>query len=172
MGAERVMLMLPCNVVMMARIKGYVDPEMLQSTVEKLRVRHAFLAVRVRLAEDDSAVYDTRDVPALPVRSIVRTSDSQWLDVALEEYRTSFPIETGPLIRFILVHSQDLSELIICGHHAVCDGISLSFLIRDILSHLSASGREVEPQLPPPPINYQTAPPPPGWELLARFLFD
>jgi len=126
MGAERATLMLPLNVVMATRIKGHVDLERMRSTVERLRARHALLAVRVTVDAHNKAWYTTRDVPTLPLRAIERTVDSRWLDIAVEECRTSFPVDIGPLVRFALVHSDQVSELIICGHHAICDGLSLA----------------------------------------------
>lgn len=168
MGAERATLMLPLNVVMAARISGHVDLEEMRSTVEKLRARHALLAVRVTIDSDDKAWYTTKDVPTLPFRTIERKTDSQWLDVAVEEYRTSFPMDIGPLVRFALVHSDQVSELIICGHHAICDGISLAYLIRDILEHLATPSDAVE-QLPlPPAVDCETVPNPPSRGFLAK----
>ena len=52
MHAERAMLMLPLNVVMIGRIAGDVDPEKLEQAVTALRKRHALLAVRVTFDQD------------------------------------------------------------------------------------------------------------------------
>lgn len=161
MGAERATLMLPLHVVMVSRIRGHIDLEEMRSTVEKLRSRHALLAVRVIIAEDDIARYTTKNVPPLPFRIIERKTNSQWLDVALEEYKTSFPMETGPLLRFVLIHSEEVSELIICGHHAICDGISLTYLIRDILRHLERPSSDIESLPVPPAVDFETVPNPP-----------
>jgi NRPS condensation-like uncharacterized protein len=146
---------------MAARIRGHINQEQMSSTVEKLRSRHALLAVRINVDEDDMAWYTTKDVPPLPLRSIERKTDSQWLDVALEEYKTPFPMETGPLVRFAVAHSDEVSELIICGHHAICDGISLTHLIRDILSYLARPSDAVESLPAPPAVDFETVPNPP-----------
>ena len=161
MGAERATLMLPLHVVMAARIRGPIDLEDVKSTVEELRSRHALLAVRIVVDEDDVAWYTTKDVPSLPVRRVERKTDSQWLDVALEEYKTSFSMAAGPLVRFSVVHSDDVSELIICAHHAVCDAMSLTYLIRDILRHLAGLSDAVEPLPVPPAVDFDKVPNPP-----------
>ena len=168
MGAERATLMLPLNVVMVVRIRGHVDLGTMRSAVEKLRARHALLAVRVTIDEDNIAWYTTKDVPALPLREIERKTDSQWLDVALEEYKTSFPMGSGPLVRFALVHSDKVSELIICGHHAICDGISLAYLIRDILKYLATPSDSVEQLSLPPAVDFDTVPNPPKKNFIAK----
>ena len=43
-GAERTILMIPLNVVMVAKIKGAVDVEQLRAVFDRLRKRHALLA--------------------------------------------------------------------------------------------------------------------------------
>lgn len=168
MNAERATLMLPLHVVMAARIRGHIDVEGIRSTIEKLRSRHALLAVRIHVDEDDIAWYTSRDVPPLPLRTIERKTNFEWLDVALEEYKTSFPMETGPLVRFALLQSDEVSELIICGHHAICDGISLTYLIRDILSHLAEHSDSVESLPIPPAVDFETVPNPPRKNLIAN----
>jgi NRPS condensation-like uncharacterized protein len=50
-----------------------------------------------------------------------------------------------------LLSSPETSDLIVNFHHTISDGLSLAFLIRDILVHLGDPGREVEP-LPVPPV--------------------
>jgi NRPS condensation-like uncharacterized protein len=168
MNAERATLMLPLHVVMAARIRGNIDVEEMRSEVEKLRSKHALLAVRINIDENDIAWYTTKDVPPLAVRTIDRESDSDWLDVALEEYKTSFPMETGPLVRFTLLQSVEVSELIVCGHHAICDGISLTYLIRDILSRLAEPSDCVESLPFPPAVDFETVPNPPRKNLIAN----
>lgn len=54
-GPERVLLMMPFNVVMVARIQDSVDVERLASVLDGLRKRHALLAVRVVIDKDDVA---------------------------------------------------------------------------------------------------------------------
>ena len=54
-GAERTMLMLPFNVVMVARLRGTVDENRLAKVLEQPRRQHALLAVRVVVDENDVA---------------------------------------------------------------------------------------------------------------------
>lgn len=44
-----------------------------------------------------------------------------------------FEPEKGPLIRFVLVYSRQVSELIAFSQHSICDGLSLVNLLHDIL---------------------------------------
>ena len=102
---ERVLLMIPLNVVMAAKIKGTVEVEQLAAVLDSLRKRHALLAVRVVIDENDMAWYVTEGVPEFTINTIPRHTEDQWLQTAVAECQTSFPIETGPLVRFSLLHS-------------------------------------------------------------------
>ncbi len=167
-GAERVLLMLPLNVVMVAKIRGAVDVEQITATLDSLRKRHALLAVRIVIDNNDIAWYVTEDVPEFTITTIPRQAEDQWLQTVVEECKTSFPIETGPLIRFSLLRSPERSDLVICAHHAICDGMSLTYLIKDILQQLAEPGREVEILPEPPAITRDTVPSPPPSNFIAR----
>lgn len=171
-GAERTMLMLPFNVVMVARIRGNVDENRLAKVLGQLRARHALLAVRVEFDEHDVAWYVTDGVPEFNLEVGPRQTADQWIERAEAEYKISFPLEVGPLVRFTLLHSPEVSELIVCGHHAVCDGLSLVYLIRDVLQHLGEPDRDVEILPEPPPIDKSTVPSPPSIKPVARKIIE
>ncbi len=167
-GAERVLLMMPLNVVMVAKIKGTIDVEQVAAVLDKLRKRHALLAVRVVIDKNDVAWYVSEGVPEFTINTIPRQAEDQWLQIAVEECKTSFPIDTGPLVRFSLLHSPERSDLVISAHHAISDGMSLTYLIRDILQQLAEPEREVEILPEPVAITRDTVPSPPPSNFIAR----
>ena len=166
-GAERTILMVPLNVVMVARITGAIDVEQITAVINRLRKRHALLAVRVVIDENDVAWYVPENVPEFKINLIPRETEDQWLQTVVEECKTPLAIETGSLMRFSLLQSAEKSDLVICAHHAICDGISLTYLIRDILQHLAEPGREVEILPEPPAITRDTVPSPPASNFIA-----
>lgn len=167
-GPERVLMMLPLHVVMVANIQGRVDAKQFVAVLETLRERHTLLAVRIVIDEQDTAWYVQNDVPEFHIHTIARTTDNQWMHSVVEEMKTSFPIETGPLVRFSLVQSPETSDLIICAHHAICDGMSLTYLIRDILQQLAELERIVERLPEPPAITRETVPSPPPSNIISK----
>lgn len=158
--SERAVIMLPLNVVMAARIRGPLDHANLPAVLGRLRVRHPLLAVRVDLNDDGTAFFTTEGVPAIPVHVESRESERQWISRVEREIRTPFIMETGPLFRCALIQSTEVSELILCGHHGICDGMSLVYLLRDVLEQLNKPS-ETEPLLPPA-IRLDTVPTPPA----------
>ena len=144
-GTERRFLRMPsANVVMVASIKGLVSREQLKSAVLKARQKHFLLGVRVSLDDDSAGWFISKDVPEIPVEVMPRFTQEDWIQVTTEELKHAFSVETGPLIRFLLLESPEVSDLIITAHHSICDGRSLVYLIRDIMVYLSNPERDLK----------------------------
>jgi NRPS condensation-like uncharacterized protein len=168
-GRERLILRAPnANVVMVARIEGPLSEGELKSAVSKLRQRHPFLGVRVDLDGESVAWLTPEGVPDIPVQVIQKATDDEWIQTAIEQHKRPFTCETGPLVRFTLLTSRGLSDLIVVAHHAVCDGLSLAYLIRDCLRYLGEPDRTVESLPVPPPVDQYTMPDVASGNLLAR----
>jgi len=162
------MLMIPFNVVMTARLSGYIDPQALPAVIEKLRARHALLGVRVEIDGNDDAWFIQDNVPEILVEVRERGTGDQWIETAGEQAMISFDPDKGPLIRFVLLHSNDRADLVICCHHLICDGISLTYLLRDILTHLADPHRKVDVLPEPPVLSRETVPTAPSMNAVAR----
>jgi NRPS condensation-like uncharacterized protein len=167
-GSERATIMLPLNVVMVARIQGSFDHSKIEEALAKLRSRHPLLAVRVDIDDKGVGKFTTEVVPAITTHLEQRHNGRQWICRVLEELRTPFPLETGPLVRCAIIKSNQVSEIILCGHHAICDGMSFIYLIRDILKQVGIPS-DIIKQLPPPPaIDKETASTPPSIRFVAK----
>ncbi len=137
------------NVSVVARVRGPLDPNRIRKTLNKLRQIHPLLASRVVEDIDHTAYFHTEHVPEIPLHVMKRTSDKQWYEALIAEHKIPFEPQTGPLIRFILVisdESKDPSALIVFCQHTICDGTALANCLRDLLQHY------VNPELPPTPI--------------------
>jgi NRPS condensation-like uncharacterized protein len=169
-GAERPLLTLPFTIVMAGRVRGDVDPAEIARALEALRRRHPLLAVRAEIDAEGTGWYVADDVPELTIHVEERRSQDQWIARVKEELRGAFPLETGPLVRCAVVHSPEVSEIVLCGHHAVCDGMSLGYLLRDLLRLLAGSDEGLRERLDPPAINPTTVRSPPRSNPLRRFV--
>ena len=159
-GAERAMLMIPFNVVIVASIRGNIDTETLSGVLKKLRNRHPLLASRVELDDENIAWFVNENVPELNLAVIPRLDEMHWIARTEEEFKLSFSVKKGPLCRFVLLHSSESSDLIVCAHHSVCDGMSLTYLIRDILRYMEKPDIKLELPPDPPVIDNKTVPAP------------
>lgn len=147
---ERLFLWCPFGIVTVtARIYGDVIAKELIRAIHMVRIIHPLIGSRIIIDEENNAWYTTDNVPDNQVRIVSRISDTQWIDEISKEQGIIFRPEEGPMIRFVLVHSPDISELIIMAAHTIGDGMALANLFRDILVCYADPDRELEVRYPP-----------------------
>ncbi|MBN1453102.1 MAG: hypothetical protein JW963_18955 [Anaerolineales bacterium] len=170
---ERFFTRSPFSIVtMVARIKGKVTEKMLRNAVEKAQQRHFLLRVRIKDNQDHTQWFTPDDVQEIPIEVVERKSQDDWIEVHAAAMKRPFEFETRPAIRFILVQSPDISELIILCHHMICDGMSLAYLARDLLVYLGDPAQEVDVLPAPPTINLDNLPTDVSQSGLAKFFIN
>ena len=147
---ERLFFMRPVyTVIMAARITGTVDPAELRKALDAASRKHPLLRVKVMFDERHEAWFSSEGVPPVPMRIVQRASDRQWLDELKEEARVPFDLSRGPLIRFVLLQSPEVSDILLLCNHSICDGMALANLVRDILILYEDPAQEVSVVNPP-----------------------
>ena len=170
---ERLFSRSPFSIVtMVARIKGNISEGMLINAVSKAQQRHPNLRVRITENNDHDPWFTSVGVKEIAVEMVPRESDDHWMQVHQEISQIPFEFDTQPPIRFILVHSPNLSELIILCHHIICDGLSLAYLARDLMVHLGDPTRAVELLPDPVPIDRETIPKDVSLNAIVRFFIN
>lgn len=158
-GAERFFSHSPFSTVtMVARIKGNVTEAMLRDAVQKVQQRHALLRVRIRDDQDGVLWFTSEGVEAIPVEIVPRKTENDWIEIHAARAKIPYEFEKRPAIRFVLVRSEEVSELIILCHHMICDGLSLAYLARDMLVHLGDPAADVQVLPVPEPISLENIP--------------
>ncbi|MFW9827291.1 MAG: condensation domain-containing protein [Candidatus Thorarchaeota archaeon] len=138
------------NISMIATILGYVSIEDLKNAIKKMQLRHPILNAHLQ-SEEKELYFVVNNLLEIPLKVVKRNSDIQWKEEIIQQHKIPFKMEQGPLIRFILLYSSEISDLIIFCQHAICDGMSLAYLARDIITYLGNPNKEVE-LLPPAPL--------------------
>jgi NRPS condensation-like uncharacterized protein len=170
---ERLLTRSPFSIVtMVARIKGHISEDLLRNAVSKVQQRHALLRVRVREDRDHVSWFTSEGVGEIPIQVVAREAEDDWIEVHAEASKVPFEFDACPAIRFILVQSPDVSELIILCHHIICDGMSLAYLARDLMVHLGDPAREVEVLPDPVPIDLDNLPNDVSLSGIARFFIN
>ena len=127
------------------RVNGFISEDRFRAAVEKVAKTHPLLSVRVHFNEKQEAYFTSIDAPEFPIKFCQRESDRQWFQEIKEQHRIPFNVEEGPLIRFILLNSQQISEFVIFCEHIICDGMSLAYLVKHMLQHLGDPAKEPDP---------------------------
>ncbi|MHA2180223.1 MAG: condensation domain-containing protein [Promethearchaeota archaeon] len=138
------------NISLIATILGNISIENLKEVIKKMQQRHPILNARLQHDEKDLYLVATNNL-VIPLKIIKRISDGHWRDEIIQQHKIPFKMEQGPLIRIILLHSTEISDLIIFCQHTICDGMSLTYLVRDIMVYLGDPIKKVE-LLPPAPL--------------------
>ncbi len=143
--------------VLVGRLRGALPVDRLGDALTRLEVRYPLLRARVS-QEGGTAHYITGDVPPLPVRVVERLADDDWLAEAAADMSRPFPLATGPLTRLTVLHADEGADLLLNCHHAVGDGRSALYALRDLMRLLGTPETVLEP-LPELPRILEMAPP-------------
>lgn len=144
-SVERIFTRSPCAIVtMVARIKGNLTITMLKDAAKKAQKRHPNLRTRIQEDNNHALYFTSENIQDIPIEAMPRESDDHWIKICTQQSTIPFEFEKQPAIRLFLVQSPQISELIILCHHLICDGLSLAYLARDIMSYLGDPNSKVE----------------------------
>jgi NRPS condensation-like uncharacterized protein len=155
---------------MVARILGSISIDRFKEIISKLKIKHPLLSSRIIFDEKNIAWLINENVDEIPIIEKIRTKEDDWIEILIKEQKHIFPLQNGPLIRFIVIKGSNSFDLIINCHHAISDGLSIAYLIHDIIYHLSNEEEEIKNSLYPPQINKNTIPLKTSSNLLTKFL--
>lgn len=131
------------NISIIATIIGNVSHDNLREAIKKMKLRHPILNSHLESKGRNVFLLANAEIE-IPLKIISREREDQWKDIILKEHKIPFEMIKGPLIRFILLYSAEISDLIIFCQHTICDGMSLAYLVRDIMTYLGNPSKEVE----------------------------
>lgn len=137
------------NVSMITRIVGNVSEEKLMDALDKVRQVHPLVGAKIVFDKDYDAWFSNDNVPKHSFKILNRVSDKQWFEELQHEIQTPFNLETGPMIKFMLIYSEEISDLVVICSHSICDGMSLVYLVRDLLNFYTNHEQEVKVLNPP-----------------------
>jgi hypothetical protein len=132
---------------MAVEVKGKIDVETWRIALDRLQQRHPLLNACIRL-DGGNPVFQYVEGTRIPCRVKRLTSSFQWESEFEREITTPFNAQAAPLIRAVLLEGNDHAQIILTAHHAIADGMSMLFLLRDLLC--AAAGTMLAP-LPVPP---------------------
>jgi Condensation domain len=132
----------PMHFTLTSNIIGTLHVDQLQQALIKVQQRHPLLNVRIALSSSGIPWLIT-DSAQIPVRVVKRHSSLQWQQEVEQELSNPFDWNQAPLIRVVLLQGEGVSDLIITCMHAIADGMSVVFLLRDILHCIGFPDREL-----------------------------
>lgn len=148
-GFQRLLRYAGCIIKILATIDGEVDPERVRQALPKLKKCHPLLGSRMILDQEGQAWLVTEQVPDFELQVYEKRGDLDWRERVSEQDRIPFRMSVGPLTRFMLLTSENSSDLVLYMYHVMSDGLSGVYVMEDLLSLIGEPGKEL-PSLPPP----------------------
>jgi hypothetical protein len=138
----------PTNHALAAQITGHTTVQQWRDALDAVQQRHPLLSACIDTTFNRVPHFRRVTGRCIPLR-VVTSPFARWQREIAEEVYAPFAPNQAPLFRAVLLHQETHCTFILSSHHAVSDGISLIFLLRDIL--LALSGHALETLLLAPP---------------------
>jgi len=149
------------NIPATVRMKGSLAVEALERSLAEIVVRHEVL--RTTFQERDGAPVQVvapplrrYPLPTVDLRGLAEAEREELArHLALQEARRSFQLESGPLVRQVLLSLQeDEHHLLFTLHHIVSDGWSVGILVAELSELYEALSSGRAPSLEPLAVQY------------------
>jgi len=137
----------PRHFCVAAEITGELTPEDFRPAFDLVQRRHPMLNVEIRIdGQSGPAFYGVKR----PIDGELKplSHDGDWIAEVERELATPFPGAGGPLMRATILFQQQKTVIILTFHHAIADGPSAAFVIRDLMSALDGQHLETLPAIP------------------------
>jgi NRPS condensation-like uncharacterized protein len=138
----------PVHFAVTAQITGRTNPRDWRSALNRVQERHPLLSVHIENQPGRGPWFKHVPNVPIPLRIVEKEPATSWETEVGKELATPFDSNRAPLIRAVLIQGVDEAAFILVGHHAVVDGKSLVYLLRDTLRVLTGAPLET---LPVPP---------------------
>jgi hypothetical protein len=137
----------PTNGAFAAQITGRTTLQQWRDALDAIQQRHPLLAACIDTTFNRVPHFRRVTGRRIPIR-VIRSAHTRWQREIAKEVSEPFIPDQAPLFRAVLFHQETHCGFILSSHHAVSDGMSLIFLLRDVLLALSGSALEILPLAP------------------------
>lgn len=143
----------PYNIVTAVRIRGALTPERLRSALDNAQQRHPLLGVNTILDSRGIPWFTSEGIGPIPLTVLKREGSGHVLRITERELNAHFDIDKPrrsrlPLMRVTLLSPEDASnepsDMILCAQHTITDGMSMAFLVRDLLQFMTSPKQAVK----------------------------
>ncbi len=128
-----------------AEVEGKTSRAAWRYALDRVQERHPLLSVRIARGDGGIPRFEHVEGASLPLRLVDAASSSGFEAEIEAELAIPFDPDQAPLARAVLIHDPEEATLIFTAHHAIADGMSIAYVIRDVLSALAGERLEALP---------------------------
>lgn len=134
----------PFNAVIPFRLRGTFKLAEIQQALAQIQNKHPWLRALIIHDEKNIPWFDVPEQPlSIPIRIMVRQNEDQWQEESRKEWHTTFNYEKLPLIRFVWIKGEDVSDMLFVFHHCLCDGGSAMAFLYEFLKVLDNPSADI-----------------------------
>jgi hypothetical protein len=139
----------PVHFALAAQVQGPTTVERWRDALNLVQLRHPLLSVSIETNGNCRPHFRRETAAPIPLRVVQENNLAQrWESEIEQELSTPFNARQAPLVRAVLLHEADQAVFILVAHHSIADGVSIAFVIRDVLQALSRNPIGLLPLLP------------------------
>ncbi|WP_370896077.1 condensation domain-containing protein [Chryseobacterium gossypii] len=134
----------PFNAVIPFRLRGTFTEENIQDALRRLQNKHPWLRALISRDEKNVPWFEVPEVaPPIPVRIVTRQGENHWQDESRKEWHMTFDCKELPLIRFVWIKGDEVSDMLFVFHHCLCDGGSGMAFLSEFLKVLDNPSADI-----------------------------
>lgn len=124
----------PFTSVFPVKLIGEIDESRLRQALARVQKKHPLLRCVINVTAG-LPCFVLQDEPApISLRIVERSGGDDWQTEVRKEWVAPFDASFEPLVRMVWLRGKAVHELILAGHHCICDGIAGINLLRECLS--------------------------------------
>lgn len=133
----------PFTTIFTVQIAGALTEERLRVALARVQAKHPLLRCVIEdTGGDPRFVLLDRPAP-IPLRIVERTGEDDWQTEVRREWVAPFDASREPLVRVVWLRAGEVNELVLIGHHCICDGHTGINLVRECLSAYDQPDRDL-----------------------------
>jgi hypothetical protein len=139
----------PVHFALAAQVQGPTTVGRWRDALDLVQLRHPLLSVCIETDGNCRPHFRRGTAAPIPLRVVRENNVAQRWESEIElELSIPFDAQQAPLVRAVLLHEAHQAVFILVAHHSIADGISIAFVIRDLLQALSGKAIDLLPLLP------------------------
>jgi NRPS condensation-like uncharacterized protein len=139
----------PVHFALAAQVQGPTTVGRWRDALDLVQLRHPLLSVYIETNGNSRPHFHRETAAQIPLRVVQQNDATQRWESEIElELSIPFNPRQAPLVRAVLLHETNHAVFILVAHHSIADGLSIAFVIRDVLQALSGNPIGLLPLLP------------------------
>lgn len=127
----------PFNAVIPFRLRGTFKEEEIQHALSQIQGKHPWLRALIQHDDHKMPWFEVPEkYPPIPIRMVNRKGEDDWQEESRREWQTLFNYGEQPLLRFIWIKGEEVSDMLFSFHHCLCDGGSAMAFLYEFLTIL------------------------------------